>query len=60
MYHGTDADFTVFDKEKIKKNDTDFYVNGFWFSDDPGTSPAFRNAKRTLKGYLNVTNPAPS
>lgn len=59
MYHGTTEDFTVFDKEKIKKNDTDFYVNGFWFSDDPDTSPAFRNAKRTLKGYLNVTNPAP-
>ena len=61
MYHGTaGSSFTVFDKEKIKTSDYDTPFNGFWFSSDPRTSPAMRDAKNVIPVYLSIKNPAPS
>lgn len=61
MYHGTYGDvFTVFNKEKIRPQDYDIPLNGFWFSSDKSTSPAMQDAKNTIPVYLSIKNPAPS
>lgn len=58
MYHGsTNKDIKVFDKSRIRDVDYDYDVNGFWFSDDPITSPAFGDAKKTYPVFLDVRNP---
>ncbi len=59
MYHGTTDDFDTFDPAKIKAVDTDAPFNGFWFSGDHDTSPAFRNATNVMPVYLAIKNPAP-
>ncbi|PZR73517.1 MAG: hypothetical protein DI537_46555, partial [Stutzerimonas stutzeri] len=59
MYHGTSQDFDTFDPAKIKAVDTDAPFNGFWFSSDENTSPAFHNAKSVKAVYLAIKNPAP-
>ncbi len=52
MYHGTDADFSIFDKKLIKSSN---YGVGFYFTSD------IRNAKnygsKTKAVYLDVKNP---
>lgn len=52
MYHGTDADFSIFDKKLIKSSN---YGDGFYFTSD------IRNAKnygsKTKAVYLDVKNP---
>lgn len=58
VYHGSVSEnITAFDKEKIRINETDASYNGFWFSTDPDTSPAWRNAKRVYPVFLNLRNP---
>lgn len=59
MYHGSTEDFDVFDKDKIRAGDYDAPFNGFWFSSDKRTSPAFRDAKYTKGVYLDIKKPAP-
>lgn len=59
MYHGTSADFDTFDTSKIVVVDTDAPFNGFWFSSDSDTSPAFHNPSNIMPLYLRITNPAP-
>lgn len=59
VYHGSIDDFDVFDKSKIRLDDLDAPFNGFWFSTDPHTSPAMRNAKYVKSFYLSLQNPAP-
>lgn len=59
MYHGSIEEFHVFDKEKIRPFDYDAEFNGFWFSDDPSTGPAMRDARHRKSVYLRMENPAP-
>ena len=55
VYHGTDADFNVFDKSKnIEGN------GAFWFSrskDYADEMAIIKNGKRVDEFYLNLTNP---
>lgn len=60
VYHGSVVDFDTFDKSKIRSVDYDAPFNGFWFSTDEDTSPAFQNAKYVKAFYLSVQNPAPA
>lgn len=60
LYHGSAEDFTVFDKNKIRIYDYDAFFNGFWFSTDEDTMPAFMPANYRKAVYLNITNPAPN
>jgi predicted nucleotidyltransferase len=59
MYHSSVEDFTVFDKNKIRKTDYDASFNGFWFSNKENTSPAMRSGNYLKTGYLRIDNPAP-
>lgn len=60
MYHGhVGPAFSSFDPAKIKAVDTDAPFNGFWFSADHNTSPAFRDAHGIMPVYLAIRNPAP-
>lgn len=58
MYHGSLKDFDTFDKSRIRAADYDAPFNGFWFSSDKETDPAFREAKFRKAYYLNIANPA--
>ena len=52
VYHGTDANFTVFDKEKSG--------NAFFFTSDKTNAQTYTNwdkNSKTLEVYLNITNP---
>lgn len=58
VYHGSvSEDIEAFDKNKINANETDAYYNGFWFSTDSETSPAWRTAKKVYPVFLNLRNP---
>lgn len=58
MYHGSVSDsINVFDKSKIRASETDADYNGFWFSSDANTSPAWRAANKVYAVYLNVKKP---
>jgi hypothetical protein len=59
VYHGSLVDFDEFDVSKIRHNETDANYNGFWFSTDPNTSPAWHNANFVKSYYLSLKNPAP-
>ena len=54
-YHGTDAEFTVFDKSKIGFSNGAFYGNGFYFSDSKSAATQYGN--NIYEYYLNITNP---
>lgn len=58
MYHGSREKFDSFDKSKIREHDYDANYNGFWFSSDPLTSPAFAAAAETYPVYLSIKKPA--
>ena len=61
VYHGSvSTDITEFDKAKIRANETDAYYNGFWFSTDPETTPAWRSANKVYQVFLNLRNPTRS
>ena len=66
MYHGTDADFTVFDKAKAGQNYRYSEVNGkagFFFTSKKGTAENYAalHAKEgkgnVMEVYLNIENP---
>ena len=52
VYHGTDAEFTVFDKKKSKYSN--LYGRGFYFTDSDSHAQQYGNA---TKYYLNIKNP---
>lgn len=57
VYHGSISEtIDSFDKSKIRANETDAYYNGFWFSTDPDTSPAWRSANKVYPVFLNIRN----
>lgn len=60
FYHGSSYEFDVFDTDKIRPIDSDAYYNGFWFSTDPNTLPAWTKLRVRHEVYLNVCNPAPT
>lgn len=52
MYHGTQNDFTVFDKKKAKSSG--YYGKGFYFTDSESHSSHYG---KSMAVYLNVKNP---
>jgi len=57
VYHGSVSEtIDIFDKNKIRANETDAYYNGFWFSTSPDTSPAWRSANKVYPVFLNIRN----
>ncbi|MGN0555053.1 MAG: hypothetical protein ACI4LI_04045 [Candidatus Fimenecus sp.] len=52
VYHGTYAEFTVFDKKKSKYSN--LYGRGFYFTDSDSHAQQYGNAG---KYYLNIKNP---
>lgn len=59
LYHGSSYSFDTFETSKIRAVDSDAYYNGFWFSSDAHTLPAWTKLNERHEVYLNVTNPAP-
>ena len=59
MYHGSSYDFDVFDKEHIRAFESDAPYNGFWFSDDEHSLPAWTRLRRRFEVYIDLKNPAP-
>lgn len=53
LYHGTDADFDVFDKSKVGKNTK--VASAFNFSDSQETAKTY--GKRIVPVYANMKNP---
>lgn len=52
MYHGTNADFTVFDKKKARSSG--LYGKGFYFTDSKSHSATYGDS---MAVYLNIRNP---
>ena len=57
VYHGTNEDFTVFDKNYIgsASGDLGFLGDGFYFATHSGEAGYYGN--KNMSVYLNVTNP---
>lgn len=56
VYHGTDEQFTVFDKSKFgSKTDAGIYGQGFYFAAERGEALAYGASAK--KYYLNIKNP---
>lgn len=55
VYHGTDEQFTVFDKSKIGKTDEGMFGRGFYFASEK--SEAADYGASVKKYYLNIKNP---
>ena len=64
VYHGTDADFTVFDREKLgqytsENTDNEAAIEsakvGFWFSENDLREKT--GNKKTMEVYLSIENP---
>jgi len=52
VYHGTDEEFTVFDKKKMREGR---YGKRFYFADTPERAKAY--GKNVMPVYLRITNP---
>ena len=52
MYHGTNENYTVFNRKKAKASG--YYGNGFYFTNSDSHAQQYGN---TQKVYLNITNP---
>ena len=67
VYHGNDADFTVFDRNKIGSNywqSGDSIYGGFYFTDKKSSaenyaalSTGLTGKGRVVEAYLNISNP---
>ena len=57
VYHGTNNDFTVFDKSYLgsASGDVGFLGDGFYFATHKGEADYYGG--KSMKTYLNVTNP---
>lgn len=59
FYHGSVENFTHFDLNKIRADETDAVYNGFWFTTDrDSASPAWRNPRYMKTCYLRLCRPA--
>lgn len=62
VYHGTEADFSVFDPEKIGSANTQTKRgSGFYFAKDPALTSRYANREgaNVIPAYVRITNPAP-
>ena len=58
VYHASNAvGITKFDKSKIRANETDAWYNGFWFSSDKDTLPAWVKKNALYRVYLDIRKP---
>ena len=57
VYHGTGAEFDIFDVKKQGKNDTGFFGRGFYFTPNKKTAEHYANNKIVMPVYLNIKNP---
>ena len=58
VYHGSAAvGITKFDKSRIRAGETDADYNGFWFSTDEDTLPAWVHKNARYDVFLNLRNP---
>ena len=55
VYHGTKADFTVFDKNTFGKNMFNAFGNGFYFTDKKSVTRSY--GSNVIKAYLSIKNP---
>lgn len=55
VYHKSHDDFTVFDKDKVGKNDHGYAGRGFYFMSMPLSGDTYGN--RTMPVYLSLQNP---
>lgn len=59
MWHGTASDFTIFDIERAGRNwgGDSRLGKGFYFTDNEQDALRWTDGTRTVKAYLNITNP---
>lgn len=61
VYHGTDADFSVFSKELKGSNTIDAFNDaakvGYWFTDDIEAITDNMNIKNLIPSYIKMENP---
>ena len=57
VYHGTNAEFDIFDVKKQGKNDTVFFGRGFYFTPNKKVAEHYANNKIVMPVYLNIKNP---
>lgn len=60
VYHGTDAEFTIFDKELSGSGFGNSFGNGFYFSNVPikeYSKTIANTSTRVIEAYLNIKNP---
>ena len=57
VYHGTDSNFTVFDRNSFNTNEPsgDYVGEGFFFSKSIGTAKKY--GSNIISAYLNIRNP---
>ena len=58
VYHGTNADFTMFDPRKFGKNGNIAEGFGIYLTDNKDVAKAYGN--KLMEAYANITNPASS
>jgi len=56
VYHGTDADFTVFNYDYLGKNGT-ANGKGFYLADDKNVAKSYSNGKNIIEAYVNIEKP---
>ena len=59
VYHGTKADFTVFDRDKIGSTGR-FEGAGFNFTPVQERASSYANGQNVMEGYLNISHPLSS
>lgn len=56
VYHGTDADFTVFNYDYLGKNGT-ANGKGFYLADDINVAKSYSNGKNLIEAYVDIQKP---
>lgn len=56
VYHGTDADFTVFNYDYLGKNGT-ANGKGFYLADDINVAKSYSNGKNFIEAYVDIQKP---
>ena len=56
LYHASINDFNEFEEKYINSNETDALINGFWFTTNKQTSPAWISGNYTKSFFLCVKN----
>jgi hypothetical protein len=60
-FHGSNEDFTIFDKNKIgSKTDYGFFGRGFYFTNDKKEAYKLLETNKIIECFLNIKNPIES